>query len=41
MHSILVTLNKQWEVTGGVRFDSFTTDYHNELRRPKRLNYDK
>ncbi|MBB1275999.1 TonB-dependent siderophore receptor [Pseudoalteromonas sp. SR43-3] len=32
-----VTLNKQWEVTGGIRFDSFTTDYHNDYNDPSAL----
>ncbi|GAA78596.1 TonB-dependent siderophore receptor [Pseudoalteromonas sp. 20-92] len=32
-----VTLNKQWEVTGGIRFDSFTTDYHYDYANPSAL----
>lgn len=32
-----VTLNEQWEVTAGLRFDSFNTDYHNDYNDPSAL----
>ena len=32
-----MTINKQWEVTGGIRFDSFTTDYHNDYNDPSAM----